>query len=82
MNIPKHFSPQQSLPEQILYVLSLLKKATADEIAMELMELKGISTEEGVASLNIEVENALNQLHEERLVKQLTEPDKKVHYFF
>lgn len=82
MNIPKHFSAQQPLSEQVLYVLTLLKKATAQQIAMELTELKGISTEEGVADLNIEVEDTLQKLHVEQIVKQLTEPDKKVHYFF
>jgi len=29
-------------------LLSILKKATADEVAMEIMELQGTSTEEGV----------------------------------
>lgn len=82
MNVPKHFSAQQSLPEQVLYVLTLLNKATAEQIAMELMELKGVATEEGVANLNREVENVLRKLHDKHLVKQSTEPDKKVHYFF
>ena len=80
MNIPEHFSARHTLPEQVLYVLTLLKKATAEQIAMELMELKEITTEEGVANLNIEVANALDKLHEAHLVKQLTEPDKKVYY--
>lgn len=40
-SIPTHFAESLPLPEQILFVLSLLKKATADEIAMEIMELKG-----------------------------------------
>lgn len=82
MNRPNHFSVEQSLPEQILYVLSLLKKATPEQIAMDLMELKGVSTEEGVANLNREVENTLHKLHDEKLVKQLTEADKKLYYFF
>lgn len=57
MVIPEHFKNELSLREQILFVLSILKKATADEMTMELMELEGIATEEGVANLTIEVKN-------------------------
>ena len=39
MYIPTHFSEKLTLREQILYVLSVLKKGAASEVAMELMEL-------------------------------------------
>lgn len=80
MLLPEHFTKQLSLKEQILFVLSILKKATADEVAMELMELKGIATEEGVANLTIEVKNELKKMQEAHLLKQVTETDKQVRY--
>ncbi len=80
MLLPEHFTKQLSLKEQILFVLSILKKATADEVTMELMELKGIATEEGVANLTIEVKNELKKMQEAHLLKQVTETDKQVRY--
>lgn len=80
MLIPEHFTKQLSLKEQILFVLSILKKATADEVAIELMELKGVATEEGVANLTIEVKNELKKMQEAHILKELTEADKQVRY--
>lgn len=68
------------LSEKILYVLSLLKKATADEVAMEIMELQGTATEEGVADLTIATTEALKQMQHEGLVKMETESDKQTRY--
>jgi hypothetical protein len=81
MTTPSNYSANLSLPDKILYVLSLLKKATTDEIAMEIMELEGVSSEEGVAELTIEIHERLQKLHEEGLVTFVTEHDKKVKYF-
>jgi len=81
MVVPSNFSVNLSLGEKIVYVLSLLKKATADEIAMEIMELEGVSTEEGVAELTIEVQQELQKLHDEGAATFVTEHDKKVKYF-
>ena len=39
------YSQDLSLRQKILYVPSILRKVTADEIAMEIMELEGITTE-------------------------------------
>jgi hypothetical protein len=81
MSAPSNYSARLSLSEKISYVLSLLRKATTDEIAMEIMELEGISSEEGVADLTIEVHETLQKLHEDGAVAFVTEHDKKVKYF-
>jgi hypothetical protein len=81
MNTASKYSANLSLSQKIVYVLSLLKKATTDEIAMEIMELDGISSEEGVAEITIEIEEQLQKLHEEDVATFVTEHDKKVKYF-
>jgi hypothetical protein len=55
MNIANHNDNNSSLKEKVLYLLSILKKATADEVAMEIMELQGNSTEEGVRQERVRV---------------------------
>lgn len=80
MLIPQKFSQQLTLKEQIVYVLSLLPSATADEVAMELMELKGTASKDGVADLTHDVEQALKKLHEEQVLKVVVKEDKRVHY--
>lgn len=70
MKIPDQFSGQLPLREQITYVLSLIPEATADEVAMELMELRGIATEEGVADLTFEATHELEKMLDEELVKK------------
>ncbi len=81
MNIVNHYDNTLSLKEKVLYMLSILKKATADEVAMEIMELQGTSTEEGVAELNVAVREALKELQHEGLLKMQTEKDKQIRYF-
>lgn len=81
MIIPNKYSSQLSLREQISYVLCLLKKATADEVSMELMELRGLSTKEGIAELTIEVENELVKMQDEHLIQRLTVPSEKTYYY-
>lgn len=77
MNIPAHFSEATSFREQVLYVLSVLKKGSAGEVAMELMELKGISSEEGVAELTIETEQELEKLCNDGLAEVIREKREK-----
>lgn len=68
MNMPVHFSDKLPLREQILYVLSLMKKGAATEVAMGLIELKGVSSEEGVAELTVQVEQELEKIFETEAV--------------
>lgn len=80
MNIPAQYSDKLPLREQILYILSVLKKGAASEVAIELMELKGISSEEGVADLTIETEQELEKLYGEDIVVIVREKREKNRY--
>lgn len=80
MNVPAQYSDKLPLREQILYVLSVLKKGAASEVAMELMELKGVSSEEGVAELTIETEQELEKLCASGLVEVVKEKRQKNRY--
>ncbi len=82
MQVPINYANSLSLKEKVLYVLSQLKKATADEVAMEIMEFQGTTTEEGVAELTIATTEALKLLQHEGLVKMETEKDKQSRYLF
>lgn len=58
-------------------MLSVLQKASADEVAMEIMELQGIASEEGVAGLTTDVGEELQQLLDEGLVTPIKEHRQK-----
>ena len=51
--------------EKVMYILSLKETASADEIATEIMEIQGLSTEGEVADTKITVEHLLRQLRDE-----------------
>jgi hypothetical protein len=80
MNIPAHFSDTLSFSEQVLYVLSVIKKGAASEVTMELMELKGVSSEEGVTELTIETEQELDKLSEAGAIVVVKERREKKRY--
>lgn len=80
MGIPQHFSAELSLQHQVLFVLSLLKEASVDDITAELIELRGVATEGAVLNLTIEAEDQLEKMHNDGIVKQITEPDKITHF--
>ena len=80
MNIPSHFSDELPFEQQLLYVLSLLKKGSAKEIAAELTELKGISSEDGVADLTVYTERQLEKLYMEGKVMPVKEKHEKRRY--
>ncbi len=42
-----------------------------------MIELRGVATEGAVLNLTIEVEDQLVKMHNEGLIKQIMEPDKK-----
>ncbi len=56
MQAPGKYDSAWSLREKICYVLSVMQKGSAGEIAMEIMELEGIAAEEEVADLTISIE--------------------------
>jgi hypothetical protein len=78
--IPQHYSSALSFEQQLLYALSKLKKGSAGEIAIELMELQGVSTEEGVADLTIHTEKQLEKLCTDGQVEIVRENHEKKRY--
>lgn len=80
IKVPEKFTDAHSLKERVLYVLSVLHKGSADEIAMEIMELQGIASEEGVAELTIEVERLLEILLQEKEISIVKEHRQKNRY--
>ncbi|WP_207495783.1 hypothetical protein [Aridibaculum aurantiacum] len=81
MNVPGTYEGNLSLEQKVMYVLSLLQRATADEVAMEIMELEGTATEEGVAELTIATNEALRQLQHDGMLKMETSSDKQTRYW-
>lgn len=77
MEIPKTYDSSLSLRDKILYVLSVMKKESVGELSVEIMELDGISTEEGIAEITIEIEKELNKLCGEGIVGKLKEHRQK-----
>jgi hypothetical protein len=76
-NVSHHFPETATLREKILYILTVLHKASADEVAMELMEMQGIASEEGVANLTIDVEEEIQKLQEEGRIVTVKEHRQK-----
>lgn len=80
MKLPEHFSDDLSLRDRILFVLTKLQKGSADEVAMEIMELQGISTEDGVADLTEETKQELIKLNNEGVIKKVKDHRQKSRY--
>jgi hypothetical protein len=80
MIIPAHFSDKLPLREQILYVLSVVKKGAPSEVAAELMELRGVSSEEAVADLTMDTQQELEKLLAEGSVHLIREKREKKRY--
>lgn len=80
MAIPGKYSPDLSLGNRIMYIISVLKKPTADEVAMELMELQGISTEESVSELRRDTEQELKNLCNAGTIIKVKEHHQKTTY--
>jgi hypothetical protein len=80
MIVPEKYSSTSSLRDKIIYVISVLKSPTPDEVAMEIMELQGISTEDGVADLRKDTAEELKRLCAAGLVVKVKEHHKKTTY--
>lgn len=70
----------ETLENLILKSLSHMKRGSADEIAMEIMEIRGISSEEGVAELIIETKRELGKMEEMKLVEKIKPHGEKSRY--
>lgn len=75
--IPSHFSEANTFREKVLFVLSLMHKGSASEVANEIAELDGISTEEEMAELVMETEQELEKLLEQGAVEVVKEHRQK-----
>lgn len=80
LEIPPHYSASLSFEQQLLYVLSQMKKGSAGEIAAELMELQGVSSEDGVADLTVQTEKELDKLCAKEKVNVVKERHQKKRY--
>ena len=74
------YDQAKPLREKILYVLSVMEKASPHEVATEIMELDAISSEDGVEDLSVDIESELGKLLEEGTVKKLKEHRQKPRY--
>jgi hypothetical protein len=74
------YDPSHSLREKILYVLSTMEKGSAGEVAQEVMELDGVSSEDGVADITHDIDEELKKLCHEGVVDKLKEHRQKVRY--
>jgi hypothetical protein len=69
-----------SLLDKVKHVLSILRKGSPDEVAMEIMERQGVASENGVEELTVETTELLEKLCEEGAVIKVKEPRQKVRY--
>jgi hypothetical protein len=69
-----------SLVDKIKHVLSILKKGSPDEVAMEIMERQGVASENGVEELTVETTELLEKLCEEGVVTRVKDHRQKVRY--
>ena len=74
------YDSSMPLREKVLYVLATLEKASAGEIAVEVMELDGLAAEEEVAETTVEIEKHLEKLDEDGLIEKLREHRQKIRY--
>jgi len=79
-SVPQHYSQELSFEQQLLYVLSRMKIGSAAEIAIELMELQGVSSEDGVADLTLHTEKQLEKLCAEEQLDVVREKHEKKRY--
>lgn len=80
MERPNKYAAAKSLGEKILYLLSIMEKGAAPELAMEVAEMDGISSEEGLADLTLSIEQELEKLCHDGLLHQVKEHRQKVRY--
>ncbi|MBB1287344.1 hypothetical protein HRH25_23410 [Flavisolibacter sp. BT320] len=77
VTIPSKFSSAKTFSDKILFVLSLMHKGSANEIANEIADLDGISSEEGLAELVITTKKKLEKLRVQETVGVVKEHRQK-----
>ena len=76
----KNYNPSSSLRDKFLYVLSVMEKASPQEVVSEIMELDCISSEEGVAEIALDIEKELEKMLEEGTITRIKEHRQKIRY--
>ena len=74
------YDKSKTLRDKILYVLSVMKKASPQEVAAEIMELDEISTEDGIEDISIDIEKEIDKMYEEGIVNKIKEQRQKSRY--
>lgn len=80
VELPPLYKAAKTLRDKILYLLSVMQKGAASELAMEVAEMEGISSEEGVADVTISIEQELHKVCDEGVVEKIKEHRQKVRY--
>ena len=80
MQKPENYDKAMSLRDKITYLLSIMEKGAPPELAMEIAEMDGIASEEGLADLTISLEQELHKMCDEGIIKKLKEHRQKVRY--
>lgn len=74
------YDKSKPLKDKILYVLSVMEKASPHEVVAAIMEMDEISTEDGVEDISIDIESELDKLYEEGKITKLKEHGQKTRY--
>jgi ribosomal protein S20 len=74
------YDKSKTLRDKILYVLSVMKKASPQEVAAEIMELDEISTEDGIDDISIDIEKEIDKMYEKGIVNKIKEQRQKSRY--
>ena len=80
MKHPKKYSDANTLREKISYLISIMEKGSAPELAMEIAEMDGVASEKGLADLTISLEQELHKMSDEGIIEKLKEHRQKVRY--
>ena len=80
ISIPSDYAAACSLKDKILYTLSLLHKASAEEVAMEIAELQGIASEDGLSDLVADTKEEMEKLMVDGVVVRIKEHRQKLRY--
>lgn len=79
MNGIEHLD-EKSLRYLIFQTLALINIGSADEVAMQIAEQKGIGSEQAVADIIMEVKQELEKMKNENQVKIIKERHEKIRY--
>ena len=77
ISIPSDYTIARSLQEKTVYAISLLRKASAEEVATEIAELQGVASEDGLSDLLGVSEEDMGKLMTDGMVVRIKEHRQK-----